>query len=353
MFGLEARTLKIVWTVFFFALIAWLVYSIGNTLVVFTLAVFLAHLLGPAAERIEKMIPDEWVSRNLSLGVVYLLMLAGIAAMLVPVITQIGQQAAALAGKLPSTLEEDPLTKLELPTWLEPVREKVIGILHDRLDDFDEKLLPILQGIGSNVAGFLGGVLAIVLIPILSFFFLQDSRDIRTAIIDLVPGDQRELAEDILQDLHVLLVQYIRALVLLAIVVLIVYGVFLWATGVSYPVLLAGFAAFLEIIPIAGPLVASAIILLVALLTGYAHMWWLVVFLIVFRLVQDYVVSPHLMSAGVEIHPLLVLFGVLAGEQIAGIPGMFFSVPVIAALRIIIVRMRRKHITQDVSVVLE
>ena len=65
------------------------------------------------------------------------------------------------------------------------------------------------------------------------------------------------------------------------------------------------------------------------------------VFLIVYRLFQDYVLSPYLLSSGVELHPLLVLFGVLAGEQVAGIPGMFFSVPVIAALRIIVVRMMR------------
>jgi predicted PurR-regulated permease PerM len=71
---------------------------------------------------------------------------------------------------------------------------------------------------------------------------------------------------------------------------------------------------------------------------------WIVVILIVYRLFQDYVLSPFLMSSGVELHPLLVLFGVLAGEQVAGIPGMFFSVPVIAGLRIIVIRMRRpKH----------
>jgi predicted PurR-regulated permease PerM len=60
-------------------------------------------------------------------------------------------------------------------------------------------------------------------------------------------------------------------------------------------------------------------------------------------LFQDYVLSPQLLSSGIEIHPLLVLFGVLAGEQVAGIPGMFFSVPVIAALRIVIVRLRRQQ----------
>jgi predicted PurR-regulated permease PerM len=54
-----------------------------------------------------------------------------------------------------------------------------------------------------------------------------------------------------------------------------------------------------------------------------------------FRVVQDYVLNPYLMSSGIELHPLLVLFGVLAGEALAGIPGMFFSVPVLAILRVI------------------
>ena len=104
---------------------------------------------------------------------------------------------------------------------------------------------------------------------------------------------------------------------------------------------------------VAGPLVAGLVITLVALLTGYAHIWWVVLFLVGFRLVQDYIINPHLMSQGVEIHPLAVLFGVLAGEQIAGIPGMFFSVPVIAALRIIVVRMRRNKFEVESSVIVE
>ena len=119
------------------------------------------------------------------------------------------------------------------------------------------------------------------------------------------------------------------------------YSVFLGVTGVPYAVLLAGIAGILELIPVVGPLTAGIVTLVVAGLSGYPHVLWILVFLIVYRLFQDYVLSPHLLSSGVEVHPLLVLFGVLAGEQVAGIPGMFFSVPVIAALRIVIVRMRR------------
>jgi predicted PurR-regulated permease PerM len=99
----------------------------------------------------------------------------------------------------------------------------------------------------------------------------------------------------------------------------------------------------LEFIPVVGSLVAATVILLVAVFSGFPHVLWIIVFLLVFRMFQDYVVSPQLMSAGVEIHPLLVLFAVLAGDQLAGVPGMFFSVPALAALRVVVVRVRSQR----------
>ena len=84
-------------------------------------------------------------------------------------------------------------------------------------------------------------------------------------------------------------------------------------------------------------------ILVVCAVTGFKHFLIIIIFWVVFRLLQDYLIAPYLMSSGVELHPLLVLFGVLAGEQIGGIPGMFFSVPVIAILRVIYNRTRDAH----------
>jgi len=91
-----------------------------------------------------------------------------------------------------------------------------------------------------------------------------------------------------------------------------------------------------------GPFLGAATILIVAGTGGYSHWALILIFLAVYRIFQDYVLSPALMSAGVQVHPLLVLFGVLCGAEIAGVPGIFFSVPVIAALRLILVRLRRR-----------
>ena len=126
-----------------------------------------------------------------------------------------------------------------------------------------------------------------------------------------------------------------RALVLLGVVASLSYGVFFSLVGVPYGILLAAVAFPLEFIPMVGPLAGATIVLLVAGLSGSHHLLAIFVFLLAFRFLQDYVVSPHLLSAGMKLHPLLVIFGVLAGGSIAGIAGCFLSVPVLATLRIV------------------
>src|SRR5205823_7971974 len=102
-------------------------------------------------------------------------------------------------------------------------------------------------------------------------------------------------------------------------------------------------AMMLEFIPMIGPLTASVVIVIVSAATG-ANVIGLVIFLLAFRLVQDYVISPHIMGKGVELHPLLVLFGVFAGAEVAGIAGSFLSVPILALARILYLRMRRSRL---------
>lgn len=145
---------------------------------------------------------------------------------------------------------------------------------------------------------------------------------------------------DILDDIHTVLSKYIRALATLSIVSFSAWFIFLQILGTPYHLLLAGVAGILELIPVIGPSLAAVIVLAVAAFSGSGGLLWIVVFFVSFRVFQDYVVNPFLMSSGVEVHPLLVLFGILAGERIGGIPGMFFAVPVIAIVKVIYTRAR-------------
>jgi predicted PurR-regulated permease PerM len=341
MLELDGRVLRAVWTVFVFVLAVALVYLARSVLVIFTLAIFLAHLIAPLVDRIDRLTPRR-IHRTAVLAIVYLALIGIALAVMIPVGAKIGEQAATLASRLPEALKEDPLSRFPLPAWLETWRPRVSEFLDEQTTGLGDRILPLLARLGPGILSGLGSLAAVVLIPILSFFFLKDGILMRDTIVECFQPRRQSLAEEILNDLHLLVAQYIRALVLLAMATFVSYSIMLSALGVPYAVLLAGVAGVLELIPFVGPLAGGIVTLLVAGLSGYTHLLWILIFLIVYRLFQDYVLSPYLLSAGVALHPLLVLFGVLAGEQVAGIPGMFFSVPVIAALRIVIVRMRRR-----------
>jgi predicted PurR-regulated permease PerM len=265
----------------------------------------------------------------------------------IPIGSRIIEQAAGLASKLPAAIQEDPLSRLPLPAWLEAGRPRLNQAIRDRMEELDKDVLPMLSSAGGQIVSGIGNVLSVILIPILSFFFLKDGPAMRRAIVESFIGRSRVMVDGILTDLHLLLAQYIRALVLLATATFLSQLAFLSGMGVPYPLLLAGIAATLEVIPVAGPAIAAVVILLVAAFSGYPHLWWIVIFLVIYRVFQDYVLSPYLMSEGVEVPPLLVLFGAVAGEQLAGIPGMFFSVPVIAALRVVLKRVRKEDARKE------
>jgi predicted PurR-regulated permease PerM len=345
MLGIDRRAAQVAWTLLLFAAACGIIYAIRRTLVIFTLALFFSHLLAPVVEFVERLVPQRF-PRTAVVALVYVALLAVLVSATIPIGSNIAEEATSLAGRLPAAMQQqDPLSHLPLPVWLEPVRPRLAALIRERVADLDEQVLPLLSKAGSQIVTGIGNLLSVILIPILSFFFLKDGHAMREAIVESVGAKQRVLVDDIFSDLHLLLAQYIRALVILSIATFVFYFGFLSITGVQYAILLAGIAAALEFIPVVGPLVASAVILLVAAFTGYPHLLWIILFLVVYRIFQDYVLNPYLMSAGVEIHPMLVLFGVLAGEQLAGIPGMFFSVPTMAALRMILIRLRRRRAT--------
>jgi predicted PurR-regulated permease PerM len=338
MLGVDRRVLKAAWTVFLFALAIALIYSIRSVLITFTLAVFLALLLSPLVTLVDHSTSIR-VPRTVALAVVYVLFIGVIAAILVGVVSAVAEDARTLSGKLPAGLHSDPLRSLPLPAWLDPMRDRLSTWLRDRLDDLGSNAVSLSGNALKQLASGLGAVVSVVLVPILAFFLIKDGRQLRDSLVESVPSNYQFQTHQILQDLKNLLSQYLRALVILSMVAFVSYATFLSLTGAPYSVLLAGIAGFLEFIPAAGPFVAVLFIAAVGLFSGYTHWLLLLVFVVVYRVAQDYILQPYLLSAGTRIHPLLIIFGVLAGGELAGIPGIFFSIPLIAALRLIFLRL--------------
>jgi predicted PurR-regulated permease PerM len=342
MLGIEPRAARAAWTVFLVALLVAAAYAIRETLAVFMIALLFAYLLLPLVGLVERFTPRR-ISPRLALAIVYLALLGAIVALTFTIGTRIVEEANNLATRLPDLLKNrEWIARIPLPTLLEPIRARISDMFQMELDNGGQEILPYVKTLGGQIVSGAKYVVYFVLVPIVAFFFLKDGREIQqNAVQSLTQGRQTLMVEEILEDINRLLGQYIRALVLLSLTSFIAHSLFLVATGAPYAVLLAVVAGLGEFLPVVGPAASGIVILLVTGLSGYEHSLWFVLFWILFRMFQDYAASPYLMGKGVELNPVLVLFGVLAGERIAGVAGMFFSVPVIATLRVVFVRLQR------------
>jgi predicted PurR-regulated permease PerM len=170
----------------------------------------------------------------------------------------------------------------------------------------------------------------LVLIPILSFFLLKDARALTEGAIGLVPARWRSHAPVLLERMDDALSAYIRAQLLACLIVGAAVGIGFGLLRVPFAVILAVGAGLAEFVPLVGPLVVAAVSAAVAATRAPADALWVLLFLGVLRLLEDYVIYPRLVGSSVHLHPLAVILAVLAGGELGGIVGVLLSVPVLA-----------------------
>jgi predicted PurR-regulated permease PerM len=341
--GLEPRAARYTWTAAILLLGFWLLFLIRETLFVFVIALMFAYLLYPLLDAIDRRL--SWKTRTPALAVTFLLVLG----LLIVFGVFIGRHVAAEAAQL-ADRTRDPDFARKLKEWT--VLDVPVGAQIVEHYDYILRMLPPLGSLSLRVLSASRNLIYLVIIPILSFFILKDGREIRDSILDFFDG-AREKAQDTLRDAHTLLLQYMRALLFLCLATLTTFSIVLSMMGVPYAILLAAIAFPLEFVPLVGPLTAAAVIIGVSAFSGYPHVIGVIIFLGVYRLFQDYLLSPHLMSRGVQLHPLMVIFGVFAGGEIGGIPGVFLSVPALALLRLLWHHLRKRRVVSRREPVLQ
>jgi len=348
MLGIDRHAARYVWTAILIVLLLWLLYAVRTTLFVFVLALLFAYLLSPLVNLLDRGFPSSR-TRTPALALAYVIFVAMVILLGSQIGSRVVDQANTLTKKFPEMLAEWQKPSPATPAPLNSIKEQIIGKVRAEIGQRSEDIVTALTKAGLKAITVASDLIYVVIIPILGFFFLKDAPVIRQHILDLVEeGPRRGLLDDVLADVHLLLAHYMRALVLLALAGFTAYSIFFTIIGVPYSVLLAALAGMLEFIPMIGPLTASITILVVAGVSG-AHVVAVLIFLVAYRLFQDYILSPHLMGQGVELHPLLVLFGVFAGAELAGVPGTFLSVPVLAMARILYVRIRKARLSSHFS----
>lgn len=332
---------RVLSTVLLVAVVLSFFWAARETLTLFLFAVLFAYFLAPLVNKLEKPMRGRGKA-ILAVYAVLVGLLVGVGFIAGPAL---GDESRDLTMTLPSLLNRlasgDLVRQFGQAHHLRPA---VINQIQGFLLSHRTEILNYGKAAGSKLAEPASHLWWLILIPILSLFFLRQGNDIADGAVEMGRSPvERGVIRGLLDDINVMLGSYIRAQIILASFTLIAYTLVLSLMRVPYSVILGPIAGFLEFIPVVGPAVAAVSIILIAVLAGYPHALWLVLFLGLWRLTQDYVSAPRVMGKSLEINPLLQIFAVLAGGEIAGVVGALISVPVAATIRIIGRRIRRRQ----------
>lgn len=331
---------KVVKSIFILSTIiflVWFFYELLAILTPFLIAFLIAYLLNPFVTILERKLP-RWATTLIS--IIIILIFGG--ALLSFIIPPFIEQVSLLISSAPTKISE--LSNYFNNAILPELNR--LGVVYPELQKFISTELPaklqsILSGILNGILSLVSGVSVIfnqiinlVIIPIMTFYFLKDFDKILKAILSLFSENHHSKIQILAQRVDKIFGNYIRGFFTVSLINGTIITIGLTLVGVPYAVLLGLLSALLNFIPYFGVIISFAIGFLVSLLSGISGVKLLLIPVVYFgeNIIENSFITPKVIGERVGLHPLLVLFAIFVFGYFGGIIGMLISVPIAAFL---------------------
>ena len=335
----DRRTANVVLTILLFAAVLTVAYLARAVIVIFSFGILFAYLIDPVVQFIQRHSLLFKGLRGPHVAEAYLVLLI--------------LAALAVHGLAPGSLVRKANALQELSTLTE--RLPTGDVATDLANKYgwsssqESQLKTFLVRHGTEIHNLINSVeqlataafAALVVTPILAAFFLSSGGAAAAQVIRLISTERNyESLTSLATELHTMLQHYMRATVTLGALSLAYASVALVILGFPHAIALGVLAGILEFIPMAGWITAASIILTVGILTQ-AHWMCMAVLLVIWRLLMDYWIAPRVLRHELEIPPLLAIFTLMVGATVGGISGIYLSIPIVAAIRLVWRRLGR------------
>jgi predicted PurR-regulated permease PerM len=338
--SLARKTLEVLLMALGVAAVLWAVYRLREILLLLVLAVFFAYLIVPFVRLLRRPVVMKGRTLRLPLpaaiGLVYVLLFGSLAAAVAVLLPVFNDQLGELASELPGYLER---IHVRWQSWQTSYQSHALP--QALRDTIDRAVHQAAAAGGTYVTGELLPRLAgdlvylpwLVLVPVLAIFLVKDAQPLRKAALRFFPrGRLRSRGDEFLVELNETLAAYVRAQVTACLLIGVVCTLGFLVIGVPYPVVLGIAAGLLEFVPLAGPLTAGALAASFAAFHSGGQVVAVVLFLLVLRALQDYVVYPRIVGIGVHLNPLGIILAILCGGELGGLAGIFLAIPAVAVI---------------------
>ncbi|WP_372632937.1 AI-2E family transporter [Cohnella sp.] len=295
------------------------------------------YLLNPIVDFLE----HRKVKRVYSIFGLYLVILTVLTLIIMKVVPLLSEQIASLISQFP-TYTHNAQQKFEELIGNEYFNElqSMLGIDTARLaDEFSSRVSTILSNAWSGIGGVVGKitetVLAIITVPFVLFYLLKDRKKLVPFVLGFVPTRLRGRSFGVMLEMNHQISSYIRGQIIVSACIGVLLYIGYLIIGLDYSLVLAVIAACTSIVPYLGPAIAITPALIVAMMTSPIMLIKMIVIWTIVQLIEGKFISPQIMGKTMRVHPITIIFVIIAAGNLFGMIGIILAVPGYAILKVI------------------
>jgi predicted PurR-regulated permease PerM len=336
---MEQRHLLFVGSAIGAVLLLWL---LAPVLTPFAAAALLAYLGDPLVDRLE----GRGLPRTLGVVVVFLLLAAAILAAVLVILPLAGDQLWRLLERLPGWLEQ---AQARFPVLAELDLTRLVELAREHWQAAGGWAQTVLASASRSGLALLAWLMNLLLIPVLTFYLLRDWDRLTARIREMLPRPWEPAVVEVTRDADEALGAFLRGQLSVMLALAALYAAGLWMLGINAPILIGLLAGLVSFIPYLGLVVGIAVAGLVAWFQ-FQELWALLGVVAVFgigQVLETAFFTPWFVGDRIGLHPVAVIFAVLAGGQLFGFVGMLLALPAAAVIAVLLRHAHQRYLDSE------
>ncbi|HSH35685.1 AI-2E family transporter [Schnuerera sp.] len=311
---------------------------LSDTLYTIIISAVLAYLFNPIINFFEKRnIPRGW-----GILIVYMVIIGVVFILSFLVIPKTGREIKRFVNIIPIYFEKFSqfIDNLYYKYYtnidnMPPILQGIEGVILNSFQNVENVIITSVSKFFEGIISTFSKVVSLILIPILTFYFLKDKEYFKNKIYLTIPKKRRKEVKELSLEIDRALSQFIRGRLILAIYVGIATTILLLILKIEFAVVIGIITGIADIIPYFGPFIGFLPAVFFALLNSPVKAIWVAILFVGIQWVENNVLAPKIIGETTGIHPVTILLALVIGGGVFGIMGMIFSIPAVAVFKIL------------------
>ncbi|TMN21043.1 AI-2E family transporter [Lentibacillus cibarius] len=303
-----------------------------HLLLPFLISALIAYLLYPVVDKMHQYN----MPRSLAILLIYLLFFGGGAYLIYRVYPTMINQLSDLQEQLPQLIDMYRGFIHSLYEYTSFLPETVHDNMDELISEFEAYMEDLLADVVRGFSKIIDMIIVITVIPVLVFYFLKDFTTIKKYVKKWIPEKYHKRTSALCRGIDKGLGNYIRGQLIVCLFVSVAaFGVFR-VLGIPYGLLLAIIMGLTNIIPYFGPILGAVPAIAITATTSGKLVLIVTISIFIIQVIDGNLLSPYIVGKSIDIHPIAIIFVLLLGGQLFGVPGMILAVPVLAVLKVVV-----------------